>query len=201
MENLSNQSPHDTRLYLVVAQGLTLRDLMPNATPLSKKLRMLRRRSWRVLFIACLGAALVEWVLGYRGRHIIIATDEIAIDRHFYGCGYLSPNQVFDQYPNVLGWAVITSKTPIDLGVYLDRKYSRWSKSIIWNAVGRLLSAATRGLIPHDNCISLTREAMSQADVKLPRRIYSPAKLVLWLTENGYDFFTTEPTENGRPVD
>jgi len=153
------------------------------------------------LFIACVGAALVEWVIGYRGRHVLIATEDVVLDRHFYGCSYFTPDQMFGRYPNMLGWTEITSQRPIDLKQYGDRTYSKWAKSVVWNAVGRLLSAATRGLVRHDNCMSLAREAMSQAGVELPKRIYSPAKLVLWLTENGYDFFATEPTKDCGSAD
>jgi len=201
MENLSNQSHHGFRLYLVVAQGLTLRDLIPDATPLSKQLKMLRRKSWRELFLSCLAGALIEWLMGYRGRHVLVGNDDVTMDRNFFGHHYYQSNTVFDRYPNILGWVVIDSENPIDLERYGDRTYGPIVWIYVWGTVGRLLSAATRGLIRHDNCISLAREAMSQAGVELPRRIYSPAKLVLWLTENGYDFFATEPTKDCGSAD
>ena len=152
------------------------------------------KRRWKVtrkypcLIYHLLGLWLTGKLINSMHRHVSPSDDTIAMSYNYFNVSFIPAHLIDKNIPNITGWVVVDGPNKPNLGQHEGLKTSR-----VYSTIMNLLMWATRGLIQTRNCSSLTRDIVRELGIDVPRRVWNPALLLLWLTENGYAFFTGPP--------
>ena len=181
-------------IVLIFSTGHSISGLFENRT-LRQCLRLIRKHPKLIYLL--IGSFLCGVLTGSRHRHVLPADGEIAVNYDFLGVKYLPYQGVARLMPGVRGWIQLPGEgDPPDL-----TKYEGRTRSVIYATLGRIIMWATFGLIQCDNCTSLTRMVMRDMGIPVSRWAWSPKHLLLWCTENGYDYFAGDPPVSGGSTD
>ena len=167
--------------FVIFAEGVKLSDFR------GRYWRLLRRKPLTFWFLCW------HWVSGVVGgsafRHVLVGDGEVVYDAQFGKAGFWPWEYCIKKFPRIIGFYVIQGKDPqIHQYPMVDRRKWGWFLPIPF-----LLMAASRGLYQIPNCTTASTKALRDAGVDVPRRIWNPTKLHLWMSENGFDFFAAAP--------
>ena len=169
-------------------------------------------KPWKWIFKFCWQNPHVVWMLwgnwmlklgtGSKHLHVMVTDTNLVCDYSFNGVGYYEYQHLFNDQ-SITGWSV----------VYADEPVTNWSEfdnrgvgkiqglRLLYRTIAGVSLIASRGLIQHDTCVTLTKEVMRRCGADVPRRYWSPHLLLQWLTENGYAFTPGHPPAPHGSVD
>lgn len=167
--------------------------------PFRWKLRLLRRDPALVYYL--FGSELIKKITRTKYSHVLIEYDGVVLDPTFQKNKYWEASVFKNIYPgSKCSFKMHCVSGDPDLGSYEDNRDWGALKTSIWGTFFRLVSLFTFGSVQLDqDCVSVATGIIRRCTKhKVPRKIFTPAQLMRWLEEVGYDRTTTiAPNKRG----